>query len=195
MGFQSFLRSLAGAASSAEVDAVVRAGESARDARATLDEVRALATETREECEATLVAARDELSRLSARVEAMPEMRAQLEQFVQSLGRTMTQAVERLDSVDDRLHAMEQQMRAQTEVIGLTRSELDRQGRALAALEPRMQALDHAATRLASATDRVDATVREFEASARRTYRIERVAIAAVVVALITLGVVLVRGG
>jgi chromosome segregation ATPase len=195
MGFQSFLRSLAGAASSAEVDAVVRAGESARDARATLDEVRALATETREECEVTLVAARDELSRLSARVEAMPEMRAQLEQFVQSLGRTMTQAVERLDSVDDRLHAMEQQMRAQTEVIGLTRSELDRQGRALAALEPRMKELEDAATRLASATDRVDATVREFEASARRTYRIERVAIAAVVVALITLGVVLVRGG
>jgi hypothetical protein len=90
---------------------------------------------------------------------------------------------------------MEQQMRAQTEVIGLTRSELDRQGRALAALEPRMKALEDAATRLASATDRVDATVREFEASARRTYRIERVAIAAVVVALITLGVVLVRGG
>ena len=174
---------------------MVRAGESARDARATLDEVRALATETREECEVTLVAARDELSRLSARVEAMPEMRAQLEQFVQSLGRTMTQAVERLDSVDDRLHAMEQQMRAQTEVIGLTRSELDRQGRALAALEPRMKELEDAATRLASATDRVDATVREFEASARRTYRIERVAIAAVVVALITLGVVLVRGG
>jgi chromosome segregation ATPase len=124
----------------------------------------------------------------------MPEMRAQLEQFVQSLGRTMAQAADRLDTVDDRLHHMEQQTRTQTEVVSLSRSELDRQGRVLSSLEPQMKSLEEAVTRLAAASERTEAMVREFDARKLRTSRTERVVIAAAVIAVIAAAASLLRG-
>ena len=106
----------------------------------------------------------------------------------------MTQAADRLESVDDRLHHMEQEIRAHTEVLSLVRSELDRQGRTLAALEPQMKSLEEAAARLAAATDRADALVREAESRSSRVVRVERVAIAAAVIALIAVAIVVFRG-
>ena len=194
MGMSSFLRNLVGAASKSDLDAASAAGASAREARAAADEMKALVARTREEVDQQVLAVQGELRRLSERVEAMPEMRAQVEHFVQSLGRTMVQAADRLDSVDDRLHHMEQQSRAQTEIVSLSRSELDRQGRLVSALEPQMRSLEEAVTRLAAASERTETMVREFDVRTLRTRRVERVAIAAAVIAVVAAAVVVLRG-
>lgn len=199
MGLASFFRNLVGAASKADLDAAAAAAASARDARAAAEEMKALVARSRAELDEATVEVRSELARLSERVDAMPAMRSQLEGFVQSLGRTMTQAADRLESVDDRLHHMEQQSRAQTEVLSLSRSELDRQGRLLASLEPKMRslelkALEEAMTRLAAASERTESMVRGIEARSARTARSERIAIAAAVIAVSAAIVVLVRG-
>jgi hypothetical protein len=106
----------------------------------------------------------------------------------------MSQAADRLDSVDDRLHHMEQQARSQTEVVSLSRSELERQGRVMSGLEPQMKSLEEAVTRLAAASERTEAMVREFDARTLRTARTERVVIAAAVVAVVAAALVVVRG-
>jgi hypothetical protein len=89
---------------------------------------------------------------------------------------------------------MEQQARTQTEVVSLSRSELDRQGRVLSALEPQMKSLEEAVTRLAAASERTEAMVREFDERKLRTSRTERVVIAAAVIAVIAAAASLLRG-
>jgi chromosome segregation ATPase len=202
MGLSSYLRNLVGAVSKADLDAASSAAASAREARGAAEEMKLLVARTRDEVDQQLLAVQDELKRLAARLEAMPEMRSQLESFVQSLGRTMTQAADRLDTVDDRLHHMEQQSRSQTEVLSLSRSELDRQGRLLSSLEPQMKSLEpqmksleEAVARLAAATERTEAMVREFDGRTLRTARTERVMIVTAVIVVVAAAVVLLRGG
>jgi phage shock protein A len=96
-------------------------------------------------------------------------MRAQLETFVHSLGRTMTGAAERLDQVDNRIERLEQQARSQTELIALTRTEFDKQGRVLAGLEGQMQSLEDAITRIVAAADRSSALMRSTSRGAAAT--------------------------
>ena len=129
-----------------------------------------------------------ELARLSTRVEAMPEMRAQLETFVHSLGRTMTGAAERLDLVDNRIERLEQQARAQTEIIALSRTELDRQGRVIANLEGQMRSLEDAVTRLVGVADRSAEIMREIDQRRTRldrTDRTTRIVFAVLLIALV----------
>lgn len=164
MGLAAFLRNSIGAAPQGEVDAARIAAASAAEARGAAEEMKILVAEIRGGHLRSVEDIRAELERLSARVEAMPEMRVQLETFVQSLGRTMTGAADRLDTVDDRIERLEQQARAQTEIIALTRSELDRQGREVAshaaAVEAQLKSLDEAMAKVIAAADRTQGPLR-----------------------------------
>ena len=189
----AFIRNIIGAASSSDLDAVASAVASAREMREAAEAVRALAERAGVETAAAGRAMESEVARLTARLEAMPEMRAQLEQFVQSLGRTMTGAADRLDSVDDRMHHLEQQSRAQSELLSLARTELDRQGRVLAEMAPEVRALLAATERLSAATDRTEALVREVEERKVRVGRTERVALVAAAVAVLAAAATVLR--
>jgi dGTP triphosphohydrolase len=59
---------------------------------------------------------------------------------------------------------LEQQARSQTEIIALSRTELDRQGRVIANLEGQMKMLEEAVTRLVAVADRSNETMREIDA-------------------------------
>jgi chromosome segregation ATPase len=197
MGLAGTIRKLIGAAPQSDVDAAsvaVRSAEEARKAAADARELVALSRTEQERAIAQVVSqVEGELARLSARVEAMPEMRAQLEQFVQSLGRTMTGAADRLESVDDRMQRVEHESRAQTEILSLSRAELDRQGRSVAAFESQMKSLEEALTRMAHASDRLETLVREVESRRAGASRHERLAIAAALVGLVALVIAILR--
>lgn len=187
MGLADRFRSFIGAAPQSEVDALRAAVHAAADARAAADAMQALVTEIRGGHVKSVDDLRAELARLSERVEAMPEMRAQLETFVHSLGRTMTGAADRLDQVDDRIERLEQQARTQTEIIGLTRSEFDRQGRVIAGLESQMKSLEDAIARVVAAADRSAGLVRELDGrrgGAQRPDRTLQIAIGVLIVLL-----------
>jgi chromosome segregation ATPase len=179
------LRNLFGRAPADGVDPVEVARASARDAREAADEMKSLVARVREDHGASIAKVEGELARLSVRVESMPEMRAQLEQFVQSLGRTMTSAAERLETVDDRIHQLEQQARAQTEIIALSRTELDRQGRTVGGLDAQLKSLEAAIERLAAASAATEALVRDLESRRVRSTVALVAAIAAVCLALV----------
>ncbi len=192
MGIASLLRNAIGAAPKSETDLAEAVARSAGDARAAADLMRSLADETRADHAALLGATRDELARLSARLEAMPAMRAQLENFVQSLGRTMHGAAERLESVDDRMERLEQTARSQTEILAISRGELDRQGRLLSALDAQTTALEAAVARLAEATAATESLVRDFEGRKVRLARAAWTAVAAAAIAVAAAAVALV---
>ncbi len=192
MGIASLLRNAIGAAPKSETDLAEAVARSAGDARAAADLMRSLADETRADHAALLGATRDELARLSARLEAMPAMRAQLETFVQSLGRTMHGAAERLESVDDRMERLEQTARSQTEILAISRGELDRQGRLLSALDAQTTALEAAVARLAEATAATESLVRDFEGRKVRLARAAWTAVAAAAIAVAAAAVALV---
>ncbi|MFM7133782.1 MAG: hypothetical protein ACKO0W_05640 [Planctomycetota bacterium] len=185
MAILNSLRNLFGRAPADGVDPVEVARASARDAREAADEMKALVARVREDHGASIAKVEGELARLSVRVESMPEMRAQLEQFVQSLGRTMTSAAERLETVDDRIHQLEQQARAQTEIIALSRTELDRQGRTVGGLDAQLKSLEAATERLAAASAATEALVRDLESRRVRSTVALVAAIAAVCLALV----------
>jgi chromosome segregation ATPase len=197
MGLGDAIRKLIGAAPQSDVDAASVAVRSAAEARKAATDARELVATARTEQEraiAVVVAqVEGELARLSARVEAMPEMRTQLESFVQSLGRTMTGAADRLEVVDDRMQRVEHESRAQTEILSLARAELDRQGRSVAAFEAQMKSLEEALARMAVASDRLESIVREAEQRRAGAGRHERIAIAAAVVGLIALVIAILR--
>jgi chromosome segregation ATPase len=192
VGIASLLRNAIGAAPKSETDLAEAVARSAGDARAAADLMRSLADETRADHAALLGATRDELARLSARLEAMPAMRAQLENFVQSLGRTMHGAAERLESVDDRMERLEQTARSQTEILAISRGELDRQGRLLSALDAQTTALEAAVARLAEATAATESLVRDFEGRKVRLARAAWTAVAAAAIAVAAAAVALV---
>ena len=144
MGFAAFLRNFIGAAPQAEVDSARAAMAAAAQAQSAAVEMKALVAQVRDGHIKSVEEVQAELARLSQRVESMPEMRAQLENFVQSLGRTMVGVADRLDTVHDRIERVEQQARSQTEIIALSRAEFDRQGRVLANLEVQMKSLEDA---------------------------------------------------
>ncbi|MEY3022518.1 MAG: hypothetical protein RIS86_1716 [Planctomycetota bacterium] len=192
MGIASLLRNAIGAAPKSETDLAEAVARSAGDARAAADLMRSLADEARADHAALLGATRDELARLSARLEAMPAMRAQLENFVQSLGRTMHGAAERLESVDDRMERLEQTARSQTEILAISRGELDRQGRLLSALDAQTTALEAAVARLAEATAATESLVRDFEGRKVRLARAAWTAVAAAAIAVAAAAVALV---
>jgi predicted nucleic acid-binding Zn-ribbon protein len=123
----------------------------------------------------------------------MPEMRAQLETFVHSLGRTMTDAADRLASVDDRMQRVENESRAQTEILALSRAELDRQGRSVAAFEAQMKSLEEALVRMSLASERIESLVREMEARRAGAARSERLTIAAAVIGFVALLIAILR--
>ncbi len=193
MGIASFLRNFIGAAPQADVDAMLDVSRAVVEARAARDEAAQLVRTAAEEQRAVVARVESELTRLSVRVEAMPEMRAQLEQFVHSLGRTMTQAADRLESVDDRMREVEQQSRAHTEILALSRTELDRQGRSVAQFESQMRSLEDALSRMSLASDRVEILVREMEARRRTAARSERLTMIAVVVGFVALLIAFIR--
>ncbi|MFZ9914935.1 MAG: hypothetical protein ACO3IB_06290, partial [Phycisphaerales bacterium] len=166
------------------------AAQGAADARAAATEMKALVAQVRTEHTESIERVGGELARLSARVDAMPEMRAQLESFVQALGRTMTGAADRLETVDDRIHHLEQQARAQTEIISLMRTEFDRQGRSVASLDEQLRTL---LDRLAVAAERTEALVREFEERKVRSNAAAWTAIAAAAVSVVALLFALLR--
>jgi hypothetical protein len=120
-------------------------------------------------------------------------MRAQLETFVHSLGRTMTGAADRLDLVDNRMERLEQQARAQTEIIALSRTELDRQGRVIAGLEGQMKSLEDAVTRLVAVADRSTTLMREIDERRTRVDRTDRTTRIVFVVLVIALVLALLR--
>lgn len=184
MGLASLLRNAIGAAPKSEVDLAHEIARATADARLAADGMRMLAEEARADHAALLAATRDELARLSARVDAMPEMRAQLESFVGSLGRTMHGAAERLESVDDRMERLEQSARSQTEILAISRGEVDRQGRLLASLDAQAKALESAVARLTDATAATESLVREFEGRKVRLARAAWTAVAAATIAV-----------
>ena len=184
MGLATILRNAIGAAPKSEVDLAQAVAASAADARRAAELMRGLADEARADHAALLAATRDELARLSARVDAMPEMRAQLESFVGSLGRTMHGAAERLESVDDRMERLEQSARSQTEILAISRGELDRQGRLLSSLDAQAKSLEAAVTRLTEATAATESLVREFEGRKVRLARAAWTAVAAATIAV-----------
>jgi len=182
-----------GAAPQSEADAAGVAAQGAADARAAATEMKALVAQVRSEHTESIERVGGELARLSARVDAMPEMRAQLESFVQSLGRTMTGAADRLETVDDRIHHLEQQARSQTEIIALMRTEFDRQGRSVASLDEQLRTLRESIDRLAVAAERTEALVREFEERKVRSNAAAWTAIAAAGVSVVALLYALLR--
>lgn len=184
MGLATILRNAIGAAPKSEVDLAQAVAASAADARRAAELMRGLADEARADHAALLAATRDELARLSARVDAMPEMRAQLESFVGSLGRTMHGAAERLESVDDRMERLEQSARSQTEILAISRGELDRQGRLLSSLDAQAKSLEAAVARLTDATSATESLVREFEGRKVRLARAAWTAVAAATIAV-----------
>lgn len=184
MGLATILRNAIGAAPKSEVDLAQAVAASAADARRAAELMRGLADEARADHAALLAATRDELARLSARVDAMPEMRAQLESFVGSLGRTMHGAAERLESVDDRMERLEQSARSQTEILAISRGELDRQGRLLSSLDAQAKSLESAVARLTDATSATESLVREFEGRKVRLARAAWTAVAAATIAV-----------
>ncbi len=184
MGLATILRNAIGAAPKSEVDLAQAVAASAADARRAAELMRGLADEARADHAALLAATRDELARLSARVDAMPEMRAQLESFVGSLGRTMHGAAERLESVDDRMERLEQSARSQTEILAISRGELDRQGRLLSSLDAQAKSLESAVARLTEATAATESLVREFEGRKVRLARAAWTAVAAATIAV-----------
>ena len=193
MGLADRFRSFIGAAPQTEVDALRNAVQAAADARAAADAMQALVAEIRGGHVKSVEDLRAELLRLSQRVEVMPEMRAQLETFVHSLGRTMTGAAERLDQVDDRIERLEQQARTQTEIIGLTRGEFDRQGRVLAGLESQMKSLEDAITRVVAAADRSAELMREMDGRRGRAAPPDRTLQIAIGVLVVLLALALLR--
>lgn len=184
MGLATILRNAIGAAPKSEVDLAQAVAASAADARRAAELMRGLADESRADHAALLASTRDELARLSARVDAMPEMRAQLESFVGSLGRTMHGAAERLESVDDRMERLEQSARSQTEILAISRGELDRQGRLLSSLDAQAKSLESAVARLTEATAATESLVREFEGRKVRLARAAWTAVAAATIAV-----------
>ncbi|MEY2794386.1 MAG: hypothetical protein RIR10_102 [Planctomycetota bacterium] len=193
MGLAQFLRNLIGAAPQSDVDAASIAVRSADEARRAASDARELVAVAREDHTKAIALVESELARLSARVEAMPEMRAQLETFVHSLGRTMTDAADRLASVDDRMQRVENESRSQTEILALSRAELDRQGRSVAAFEAQMKSLEEALVRMSLASERIESLVREMEARRAGAARGERLTIAAAVIGFIALVIALLR--
>ncbi len=193
MGLGHFLRNLIGAAPQSDVDAASVAVRSADDARRAAADARELVAVAREDHAKAIALVESELARLSARVEAMPEMRAQLETFVHSLGRTMTDAADRLASVDDRMQRVENESRAQTEILALSRGELDRQGRSVAAFESQMKSLEEALVRMSLASERIESLVREMEARRAGAARGERLTIAAAVIGFVALVIAILR--
>jgi chromosome segregation ATPase len=193
MGLGHFLRNLIGAAPQSDVDAASVAVRSADDARRAAADARELVAVAREDHAKAIALVESELARLSARVEAMPEMRAQLETFVHSLGRTMTDAADRLASVDDRIQRVENESRAQTEILALSRAELDRQGRSVAAFESQMKSLEEALVRMSLASERIESLVREMEARRAGAARSERLTIAAAVIGFVALVIAILR--
>jgi chromosome segregation ATPase len=193
MGLGHFLRNLIGAAPQSDVDAASVAVRSADDARRAAADARELVAVAREDHAKAIALVESELARLSARVEAMPEMRAQLETFVRSLGRTMTDAADRLASVDDRMQRVENESRAQTEILALSRAELDRQGRSVAAFESQMKSLEEALVRMSLASERIESLVREMEARRAGAARGERLTIAAAVIGFVALVIAILR--
>ena len=163
MGFAAFLRNFIGAAPQAEVDSARAAMAAAAQAQSAAVEMKALVAQVRDGHIKSDEEVQAELARLSQRVESMPEMRAQLENFVQSLGRTMVGVADRLDTVHDRIERVEQQARSQTEIIALSRAEFDRQGRVLANLEVQMKSLEDAITRLVVVADRSTTVLQEID--------------------------------
>ncbi len=193
MGLANFLRNLIGAAPQSDVDASSVAVRSADDARRAACDARELVAIAREDHGKAIAQMEGELARLSARVEAMPEMRSQLEGFVHSLGRTMTDAADRLASVDDRMQRVENESRSQTEILALSRAELDRQGRSVAAFEAQMKSLDEALVRMSLASQRIESLVREMEARRASAARGERLTIAAAVIGFLALVIAILR--
>ena len=193
MGLGHFLRNLIGAAPQSDVDAASVAVRSADDARRAAADARELVAVAREDHAKAIALVESELARLSARVEAMPEMRAKLETFVHSLGRTMTDAADRLASVDDRMQRVENESRAQTEILALSRAELDRQGRSVAAFESQMKSLEEALVRMSLASERIESLVREMEARRAGAARGERLTIAAAVIGFVALVIAILR--
>ena len=199
MGLSTYFRTLLGAAAQSDFDLASSLAASAKDARAAADAMKLFGAQLRTESEQSLARVDSELARLSARVEAMPEMRAQLENFVGSLGRTMTAAADRLETVDDRIHRIEQQSRTQTEILSLARAELDRQGRGIASIdgqlkfESQVKAFEEALTRLSAASERTETLVREMDERRVRIARVEQMTIAATILAAAAILVTLVR--
>jgi chromosome segregation ATPase len=193
MGLGQFLRNLIGAAPQSDVDASSVAVRSADEAHRAAADARELVAVAREDHAKAIALVESELARLSARVEAMPEMRAQLETFVHSLGRTMTDAADRLASVDDRIQRVENESRAQTEILALSRAELDRQGRSVAAFESQMKSLEEALVRMSLASERIESLVREMEARRAGAARSERLTIAAAVIGFVALVIAILR--
>jgi chromosome segregation ATPase len=199
MSLSNYFRTLLGAAAQSDFDLASSLAASAKDARAAADAMKSFGAQLRTESEQSLARVDSELARLSARVEAMPEMRAQLENFVGSLGRTMTAAADRLETVDDRIHRIEQQSRTQTEILSLARAELDRQGRGIASIdgqlkfESQVKAFEEALTRLSAASERTETLVREMDERRVRIARVEQMTIAATILAAAAILVTLVR--
>ena len=193
MGFADRIRNFIGAAPQSDVDALRGAMQCAAEARAAADAMQALVAEMRAGHAKSVEDLRAELTSLSERVEAMPEMRAQLETFVHSLGRTMTGAADRLDQVDDRIERLEQQARTQTEIIGLTRSEFDRQGRVIAGLESQMKSLEEAIASVVAAADRSAELLRELDGRRGRAQRPDRTLQIAIGVLIVLLAISMLR--
>jgi chromosome segregation ATPase len=180
MAISDLLRRLVGPAPQPDQDAAARLSQCAAEARAAADAMERLAAEMRTAHIESVGDLRNELERLSSRVEAMPEMRAQLEIFVQSLGRTMTGAADRLETVDDRIERLEQQARTQTDIISLVRTEFDRQGRLIAGFEAQIKSLEESAARIAAVAERSSESLRGSDARRGRSERSLHLAWAAI---------------
>ncbi len=98
----------------------------------------------------------EDIARIAAGVEAMPQVRQQVEDFVRTVGGALGNAAARLEEADARMGDMEHSARTQTEIIAMMRTELDRQGRSLRDIADQSAALLSAMERFTTARTNVE---------------------------------------
>jgi len=107
----------------------------------------------------------EDIARIAAGVEAMPQVRQQVEDFVRTVGGALGTAAARLEEADARMSDMEHSARTQTEIIAMMRTELDRQGRSLRDIAEQSTALLAAMQAFAESGKRLDQAMQQITRS------------------------------
>ncbi|MSR42155.1 MAG: hypothetical protein EXS10_09700 [Phycisphaerales bacterium] len=136
-----------------------------RDPR--IAEVLANLEELQEEHRRCEIRLAEDIARIAAGVEAMPQVRQQVEDFVRTVGGALGNAAARLEEADARMSDMEHSARTQTEIIAMMRTEHDRQGRSLRDIAEQSAALLSAMERFTASRTQVDAAMQQLARSGK----------------------------
>ncbi len=110
----------------------------------------------------------EDIARIAAGVEAMPQVRQQVEDFVRTVGGALGNAAARLEEADARMTNMEHSARTQTEIIAMMRTELDRQGRSIRDIADQSAALLASMERFAASRASIESATQYAAGSASR---------------------------